>query len=284
MDTDVDVEVECSARPLALRTIRDLFEEQEQRFSRFRPTSVLSGLNRGEPVVDATFSEVCRLALECWRTTGGLFNPLILGALEAAGYDRTFGSLTGGEPRHTLVPTPDEALVITGDTVRLAAGKLDLGGIVKGWTVGRAVALLATECDAVLVNGGGDISCTGTPDGEGWELAIASPKGATLWSGEITGALATSTTMKRRWRTDGGAEAHHLIDPRTGLPSESEFVQVSARAAHTWEAEVWAKAALIGGRTTIANAGAHGVSLLSVTGDGAVEAWGNWPYLSRPER
>ena len=44
-----------------------------------------------------------------------------------------------------------------------------------------------------------------------------------------SGGLATSSTTVRRWRS-GAVELHHLVDPRTGRPSESPWRTVSVAA------------------------------------------------------
>ena len=84
------------------------------------------------------------------------------------------------------------------------------------------------------------------------------------------GAVATSTTARRRWVADGVAR-HHLIDPLTGEPSESDLVQVTVLAATAWAAEVLATTSLLRGRLGVfdllderRHAG------LAVTDDGAV--------------
>ena len=60
------------------------------------------------------------------------------------------------------------------------------------------------------------------------------------------GAIATSTTLLRRW-TVGGETKHHLIDPSTGEPSDSDITFATVIAAEAWEAEVLAKAVLLRG-------------------------------------
>ncbi|MEP7216970.1 MAG: FAD:protein FMN transferase, partial [Anaerolineaceae bacterium] len=233
MDTDIDViiESEDSVRPFgAFSGVRLLFETQEQRFSRFRPTSLVSRLNGGERVDDPWLAAACRMALEAHAFTGGLFNPLILESLERAGYATTFEEVSGGDPQPVPAPSPTEALIVVGSVVSLHHGRLDLGGIIKGWTVDLAVDMLARAEPNVLVNAGGDLRCAGDEEGnDGWLVTIATPgaKGD-AWEGAIHGALTTSTSLKRRWTTASGGEAHHLIDPRTGLPGSSPFVQVSA--------------------------------------------------------
>jgi thiamine biosynthesis lipoprotein len=188
---------------------------------------------------------------------------MILPSLAAAGYDRTFDSIAGGQPEALPVPDPNEALRIDGDTVQLLQGALDLGGIVKGWTVDLAVELLAEDFTGVLVNAGGDLRVAGSEPGRnGWLVGIDGIDGELAWEGELTGALATSTVLKRTWRVAGGRVAHHLIDPRTGLPATTARCQVSVAGSVTWEAECWAKAILLGGSPVAQQAGKAGYRVI----------------------
>jgi thiamine biosynthesis lipoprotein len=57
-------------------------------------------------------------------------------------------------------------------------------------------------------------------------------------------ALATSTVAKRRWQNQGQI-MHHLIDPRTSQPAQTDALSVSVVADRTVMAEVYAKVALI---------------------------------------
>lgn len=272
MDTEIDVLIESASPvpPFALFTaVRSLFEQQEERFSRFRPKSLLCRLNGGEAVDDAWLAAACRMATEAHTFTGGLFNPLILDSLERAGYARTFADVHGtGQPSAGPAPNPRDCLTISRSLVNLHGARMDLGGIVKGWTVDLAVEMLARAEPNVLVNAGGDLRCAGHEDGRagGWLVSIAGPGARPdAWEGPLEGALATSTTLKRRWQTGAGATAHHLIDPRSGLPAEEHFVQVSAWHRETWRAECWAKAIVIGGQAAVERASADGVRSLALT-------------------
>ncbi len=277
MDTDIDVLIEAESLPMAaFLSVKLLFEQQEQRFSRFRPDSLLSRLNRGEEVTEPLFATCCRMAIEAWEFTGGLFNPMVLPALRQAGYDRTFADVQGGNPRPMVVPSPAELLRLTGDSARLQGGMLDLGGIVKGWTADLAVEALAGDYPDMLVNAGGDLRCAGSDEGGGgWLVGVGGETDDNdAWVGTIEGALATSTTRKRRWTAGDGRVAHHLIDPRTGLPAASPYEQVSCLDEETWRAECWAKAVLVGGQEAgkLAAASLHGV--LALGPGGARAAWG----------
>jgi FAD:protein FMN transferase len=269
MNTDVNLFFEAALPPMdAIISIKLLFEQQEACFSRFRPASMLSALNRGEAVTDRRFADGCRLALEAHGRTGGLFNPMILAALAEAGYDRSFDDVADGRPRAQAVPDPRDALVLQGDTVSLRSGQLDLGGIVKGWTVDLAIGLVADRYPDSFVNAGGDLRCIGSEeDAAGWVVGLDDPDGNPAWKGAMRGAVATSSARKRRWTAAGGGAAHHLIDPRTGLPADG-FDQVSVWADQCWEAEVWAKAVLIGGLSGVEACRQAGHTLLTFPGSG----------------
>ena len=64
---------------------------------------------------------------------------------------------------------------------------------------------------------------------------------------ELTsGAIATSGSDRRRWATPEGP-AHHLIDPRTGSPAETDLLRVTVAGRTAIEAEVLAKALFLAG-------------------------------------
>ncbi len=109
--------------------------------------------------------------------------------------------------------------------------------------------VLAGGAEGACVNLGGDLRVAGSsPHGESWTIAVEDP-----WTSEpITliglraGAVATSTTLRRRWTVDGQPK-HHLIDPATGDPSTSDLVLTTVIAGEAWMAEVRAKAILLRG-------------------------------------
>ena len=279
MDTDIDIFIESAGAPPAAAFVsaRLLFEQQEERFSRFRESSLLSDLNRGEVVESPWLARALAMAIDAYELTGGLFNPMVLPALQQAGYGRSFSEVSGGRLEPTRVPDPKRTIRLTDATAELLAGLVDLGGIVKGWTADLVAESLSSEYPDIFVNAGGDIRCMGNDsNGAGWAMDIEGPSGSSAWQGRLSGAIATSTTLKRRWITAAGEPAHHLIDPGTGMPSDSPLVQVSARAQACWLAEVWAKAILIGGPSAAERAERYGVPSLTITADGAVTKSPNW--------
>ena len=212
------------------------FHRLEAVMSRFRDDSELSRLNRdGELDASPDLVRVVELALDARERTAGRFDPTVHDALVAAGYDRTFADVGDG-PLGAVRPAGGEVCV---DRGRITLGEgvhLDLGGIGKGYAAERAAALLALA-GPCLVNAGGDIAVRGGA----WTVGV---EGTTL---EIENAgLATSGRDRRRWLR-GGREQHHLIDPWTGRPAETELLKVTVVAADAVEAEVQAKNVFLGG-------------------------------------
>lgn len=255
MGTDVSVLLPADAAA-ASEPVAQLFAEWDARFSRFRPDSELSLLNTAagtatgvsEPMFAALMA-----AFDAARATGGTFDPLLAHRMVELGYDRTFTALPRERSAVQLgdwQPGLWQAVVL--DPIRrrvtLPAGTgIDLGGIVKGMAVDAALAtLVAAGLPFGAVNAGGDLAVHGLPPGmDAWPIAVEAggrERVVTLASG----ALATSSALRRRWRTNG-TEQHHLLDPRTGLPAHSGVVQASVAAASCRQAEIAAKVALLSG-------------------------------------
>lgn len=246
--------------------VRDIFAREERRFSRFRSDSELARVNASDGSwieVSEPFAQVMRLALSAWQRTEGRFDPTLLGAMIAAGYDRDFDEILAGA-RDALRPAAPAGrageVELDGRRLRLPSGVgLDLGGIVKGWTVDRAadsVSSLGSSLGSslrsslgvpwILVEAGGDLRVEGAlPDG-GLEIAIEDPQASDTEIGRVTisgGALATSCVTKRAW----GPYTHHLIDPSVGIPVVGPVLQATVWAPTCAEAEIRSKDALLQG-------------------------------------
>ena len=235
----------------ALAAVVAIFEQEEQRFSRFRHDSELSRLNRliGTWVeATAPFLEVVRLALEGAEATHGLFDPTVLRALEAAGYDRTFVEIEEQSGvHHEPIPCGRwREIEVRDDHIRIPEGVgLDLGGLVKGWTADLAAeAVVASGLDWAVVNAGGDLRIAG--DRPPLEIGIQEPGCAEEVACTVRvggGALATTSVTQRRW----GPDLHHVIDPRIGLPARTPVLQATIWDETCATAEIASKRALLEG-------------------------------------
>ncbi len=261
------------------------FGEWEQVLSRFRQDSELNWLNRsaGRPVkVSPVLWEVTHRALRAARESDGLVVPTLLNALEAAGYDRSFEALKRGPLTLSMAdPEPDGGLWHRGHerlseapadrggaamsavkcedwraiqcdrhtrSITLPRGlRLDFGGIAKGWAADQAARRLGVHQPA-LVDAGGDIAVSGPrADGEAWPIGVADPLAPDTQFELLrlcSGGVATSGRDYRRWQHNG-AWQHHIIDPRTGYPAQTDVLSATVVAPTAVMAEVAAKVVLI---------------------------------------
>ncbi len=245
-----------------LRQAEATVHEAETVLSRFRPDSALTVLNRDRESSHPWLAAVVQRGLELEGITLGAFDVRVGAALLAAGYDRTFEELAGRPPAlpPTGVAVDGPLVTVEGERVRLAGpGLLDLGGIAKGWTVDLAAGLLAAAgADHYLVDGGGDIrGCGVGTDGTPWAVGVGDGLAVALDGA----AVATSSTARRCWRNEDGA-AHHVIDPRSGLPSRGGVRTATVVAADTATADALATAIVAQPRLGLAGLAALGADAL----------------------
>jgi FAD:protein FMN transferase len=231
-----------AGRPSDLDGVRAWIDRVHDRLTRFAPDSELSRLNAaaGEWIsVSPELEALLEQSLAAYETSSGLVHVGVLPALLAAGYTRDFSAGPTPATGEIAIPPPLPLMLeVRPGRARLARGTaIDLGGIAKGWLADRAVERIGPNS---LANFAGDLRARGEgPDGDGWPVGF----GPTTVLLKDTGA-ATSGTRGRRW----GERSHHLIDPRTGLPADSDLAEVSVIAPTGADAEVLAKTALLLGR------------------------------------
>jgi thiamine biosynthesis lipoprotein len=218
---------------------RAMFERYEQRFSRFRPTSELSRINRAgdrETYVSEEMRQILAEARDLRTRTDHLVDVGMGAAVREWGYDSNFAEVR--DLRSPPEPQSPPTWTLDGDVIRLMEGtRLDLGGIAKGWTCDRVVE----SGHATVVSAGGDVR-SADPS---LVVEILDDQDETATEVHLgIGALATSSRSKRRWLVNG-REAHHIIDPRTMRPADTPVVSASVIAETAAEAEAGAKAVLI---------------------------------------
>lgn len=282
MGTDCHV-LAVDAPAGAVEAVQAQVRADEDRWSRFLPASELRRLAPGRTHrLTPETAELVALALDWQRRTGGRFDPRLGRHLRRLGYDRSFERV-GGAPS-TATDPPHADLTLDGDRLTVPAGvELDLGGIAKGHGADRAVALArALGAAGACVNLGGDLRCAGdSPTGDGWWLALDHGDGAeasSLALGLAHGAVATSTTDRRRWTSADGTEHHHLLDPRTGRPARTRCRAASVVAATAAAAEVLAKVVLLADPRAAARLlDQHGAAALATGHDGRLHRRGDLP-------
>jgi len=279
----------------AVLEVVDAFSRIATSCTRFDPDSELMQANAAGDrwfAVGPACLAVIEAAQQAYLETGGRFDPRVLTALRAHGYDRTFADLPAdvelvrgadqppGEPGSaTLVGPPARERWRPGlhrqpPQVRIGDQPIDLGGIGKGMALRWAVHRLREHADRFLIEAGGDCYLSGSgPDGGPWLVAVEDPHGGAEPVAVLAiedAAVATSSTRRRRWRA-GGRSVHHLIDPATGQPGGAGLAAVTVVGPDPARAEVWAKVLFLAGAEGIATAAADaGLAALWVSEAGPI--------------
>jgi thiamine biosynthesis lipoprotein len=236
----------------------DRLRTMERAWSRFQPHSELNRLHE-HPGDWVHVSHDLFVALQwCERLHGeteGRFDPSIRNALEDWGYDRTFREIdqAAPAPAHSAAAPGLAGLALRrlDEAVRLAPDlRLDLGGLGKGLAADLlAGELLAMGAAGAYVCMGGDIAVAGDVPEGGWAVPLEHPVTDQIFDTHHlrSGGLVMSTTQMRRWQRSDGTTAHHLIDPATGAPADTDVLAVAVAARSAARAEALAKAAIVAG-------------------------------------
>lgn len=126
--------------------------------------------------------------------------------------------------------------------------ELDLGGIAKGWIADRIRDFWrAYGVHAGIINLGGNILLVGDSpkrsNGQ-WSVGIQDPKelrGNNISSVMVSECSAVTSGTYERYLVVDGHKYHHLIDPRTGYPVETDLAGITTFTKNSVQAEIECK-------------------------------------------
>ena len=290
--TNVDLLVSNADIARARSRAQDIIDQADASFSRFRADSELSVIQRnpGRTVeVSEMLARALDAALRAAELTDGLVDPTVGRVVRLSGYDRDFSQLRGttaSVPRFEVVPGWRAIEWRSARRrLRLPRGvELDFGSTGKALVVDLAAHALLAELPAgagALLSIGGDMRVVGDPPRSGWRVLLAEDSGVPHTSGGPVvaihgGALATSSTTVRRWRSHAEV-VHHLIDPRTARPADGPWRTASVVAADCVDANTAATAAIILGADAADWLARQHMAARLVARTGALAYVGGWP-------
>jgi thiamine biosynthesis lipoprotein len=254
--------------------------------SRFRDDSEVQQVHRagGRPVyVSAMLADLVATALAAARRTSGRVDPTVGAAMVRLGYDRDLLSLSATGGRWQLHPQAApgwQRVKLVGRELTVPAGVLlDLGATGKAYAADKCAQLVARRCaTGVLVSLGGDLATAGPAPEGGWRVLVQDQPGEPRCTIALPAgaALATSSTLSRRWRT-GGQMLHHILDPRTCLPARPVWRTVSVAAPGCVEANTLTTAAIVRGASAADWLRSLGRPARLVDADQRVLTLAGWP-------
>jgi len=234
--------------------------------STWDPNSEISRINQmpaaQKVIVSEDFYHVLSAALSLSEATDGAFDvtvgPLVnlWGFGPPAGNERPTAAALEEARRHVGYRKLD----VNGRSLSkgVQGMYLDFSAIAKGYGVDAVAEILRKRGVAnFLVEIGGEVVVAGrAPGGEPWAIGIERPeeniaRGAALYGiVHLThGALATSGSY-RRFKRRQAEKSHHIIDPRTGLSTNSSLVSVTVFAGNCMTADGIATALMVMGTDT----------------------------------
>jgi len=259
MATPCEVRLETDDAVMAERVFQAVETETrriEQKYSRYRPDSVVSRINAaaGSPVeVDTETAMLLDFSAQCHALSRGLFDI-------TSGVLRRIWTFDGSDhlPDHSqiaaltrLIGWPKVTWARPFITLRPGM-EIDFGGVAKEYAVDRALAIASGMTKTpLLVNFGGDL-CVSGPRGDGsrWKIAIEAVDRSGAMEGLLElshGALATSGDA-RRFLLKDGIRYGHILNPKTGWPIERAPRSVTVAAATCLEAGMTSTIAILQGR------------------------------------
>jgi len=118
---------------------------------------------------------------------------------------------------------------------------VDLGGIAKGYIADNAAWYLeARGLGAFIINLGGNVVAKGTkPGGVPWRIGLRNPKDKTgvLGAVDVSNASAVTSGIYERCFTKDGVLYHHILDAKTGTPTNTDIAGVTVIAEKSMDAE-----------------------------------------------
>lgn len=104
--------------------------------------------------------------------------------------------------------------------------EIDLGGVGKGFACGKLAGLLSEGGSGGVLSFGGNVAVFGEkPDGSDFSIGVKNPSAPDELIGKLTlrsGIVAVSGGYER-FAVCAGKTYHHIINPSTGYPSESDL-------------------------------------------------------------
>ena len=273
--------------PDAAADLDALLDRVDRLASRFRADSSLSIANAraGRPVpIPRLLADLVKAALDAAAYTDGAVDPTVGRAMRRIGYDRDIAAIRPNGP--AITPSAggrgwtDVRLHRESGLLTVPLGtELDLGATAKAYTADHAARTLYSRYGVgVLVELGGDLAVAG-PSPNGWPVHVAEREGG---PGPVVvlahGGLTTSTTTVRRWRR-GGRTAHHIVDPRTGLPVDGPWRTASVYAPSALAANTASTAALVLGESAVPWLTSRGLAARLIGADGTVHTTRGWPLV-----
>ena len=240
------------------REILQRLQLVDQTFSTFNDESIISKINRNEPVkLNQMFIEVFDLAKTVSKDSHGAFDITVAPLVNVWG----FGFKSGTPPTKAVIDslrhlTGYEKVKLIGSTVRKQDPRimLDCSAIAKGYGSDVVAQYLRSQdVENFMIEIGGEIVVQGNSDKRlPWKIGVTKPTDdSTQVNNELQTVLNVSNTAMatsgnyRRFYYKNGKKYAHTIDPKTGYPVQHNILSATVLANTCAKADAYATSFMV---------------------------------------
>ena len=149
--------------------------------------------------------------------------------------------------------------------------QLDFGAIAKGYAIDRGIETLKQHgIEHAMIDAGGDIRIIGQHGSQPWRIGIRDPRQHDKIIGILNlqgdASVVTSGDYERFYMYQG-KRYHHILDPKTGMPSQKNQ-SVTVIAGNATLADAWSTALFVSGEKGLSLAQSNHIQTLIIDHQG----------------
>jgi len=248
--------------PITKYQIDSILNKIDTSLSIYNPASLITRFNNTDSgiTMDSHFNTVLQKSIYTWQQTGGISDITVAPLVQAWGFGPTkITNLPDSAAIRSLLPCIGSQLLYTNGNhlyKRKSCVHLDVNGIAQGYSVDVLADFIeAKGIRNYLVEVGGEIRVKGRkqPGNEKMKIGIEAPGDDVFQLSMIqkiivtdSGAITTSGSYRKFYESEG-KRISHIIDPRTGYPSQNELISVTVYARDAITADAFDNALMVMG-------------------------------------
>ncbi|MGA2091285.1 MAG: FAD:protein FMN transferase [Endomicrobiales bacterium] len=257
-DTHVKIVIPAEEKDARIAIEKGLqrMEDIEKKFDVHKTSSPFFKFNNyGTPMHDKEIADLMRTCCLIAQKSDGLFDPTVFPLVKLWGFfEPDTPSLPSDRAiKQCLKRVGYDKLIISSDTVSpgYKGVAVDMGGIIPGYAGDEVVKVLKNMgIKSALIDTGGEIYALGTIHHKPWRIGLKNPRGEGI-IGVIEAsnkAVVTSGDYERFFEKDG-RRYHHILNPKTGYPSQGIASVTTIGPNDTWS-DAWGKVIFLAGGVT----------------------------------
>ncbi len=227
MDTVMSFFLEGKNSRECITEIKEEIKNLESLFSVTDKSSEISKINAFNQVsVSKTTSDIISRSLQISEMTDGYFDITVYPILELWGFTKDSYKIPSDTEISSVLKSVNYKNVNVSNQNIGFEGKIDLGGIAKGYTCDKIFEILNKHSiDEAIISLGGNILIKGDIKNVGIQHPLSSEEVICTLKEQNT-SIVTSGGYQRFFEKDGKVY-HHIIDPKTGYPANNGIISAT---------------------------------------------------------